>query len=157
MRTYCAHLTVAEVDATRSRSCDGSGDPSHRKCHRNGWGSVLNLAAGRADDANMADDCTSLHPGMVLVSPCGDVRIIRSRTGDDTGWNCSDGPAIADDEANDPRQWCAYRPDELVAELELARQLGRIAGQRALSGGLATWDACSGRPCVLPRLARLAR
>jgi hypothetical protein len=28
---------------------------------------------------------------------------------------------------------------------------------RELSGGLATWDACSGRPCVLPKLARLIR
>jgi len=104
----------------------------------------------------MADVHTALRPGMLLVSPRGEVRIIRSRTGDDAGWNCSDGPALSDDDASDPRQWFAYSPEELAAELELARQLGRIAGERELSGGLATWDACSGRPCVLPKLARLA-
>ncbi len=31
---------------------------------------------------------------MILVSPSGSVRILRSRTADDDGWNCSDGAAV---------------------------------------------------------------
>jgi hypothetical protein len=85
---------------------------------------------------------------MILVSPRGGVRILRSRTADDDGWNCSDGAAVTDDDAHDPEQWTAYSPEELAARLALASEL---------SGGLATWDACSGRPCVLPKLARLIR
>jgi len=94
---------------------------------------------------------------MILVSPSGAVRILRSRTADDRGWNCSDGAAISDDDADDPEQWNAYSPEELAARLSLAAEVCELGGLRELSGGLATWDACSGRPCVLPRLARLVR
>jgi hypothetical protein len=92
---------------------------------------------------------------MVMVSPAGAVKIIRTRTSNDDGWNCADGAALSDDEANDPAQWNGYTPEDLAAQLRLARELTDLAGQRELSGGLATWDACSGRPCVLPKLARL--
>ena len=44
---------------------------------------------------------------MILVSPTGGVRILRSRTADESGWNCSDGAAVLDDDANDPQQWTA--------------------------------------------------
>jgi hypothetical protein len=98
---------------------------------------------------------TGLRSGMVMVSPSGGVKIIRSRTANDDGWNCSDGAALADDEANDPDRWTGYTPEELAAQLRLARELTELSGVRELSGGLATWDACSGRPCVLPKLARL--
>ncbi len=94
---------------------------------------------------------------MILVSPSGNVKILRSRTADDDGWNCSDGAGVADDEAADPDRWVAYRPEELAARLSLAAEVCDLGGSRELSGGLATWDACSGRPCVLPRLARLIR
>lgn len=92
---------------------------------------------------------------MILVSPSGSVRILRSRTADDDGWNCSDGAAVGDDDALDPERWVAYSPEELAARLALAAEVCDLGGLRELSGGLATWDACSGRPCVLPRLARL--
>lgn len=96
-----------------------------------------------------------LAPGVVLVSPSGYVRILRSRTADDSGWNCSDGAAIDDGTANDPSSWTPYTPEQLAADLLVARELRAIAGHRTMSGGLATWDACSGRPCQLPRIARL--
>lgn len=92
---------------------------------------------------------------MILVSPSGGVRILRSRTAGDDGWNCSDGAAVGDDDANDPERWGAYSPEELAARLALAEEVCELGGLRELSGGLATWDACSGRPCVLPKLARL--
>jgi hypothetical protein len=104
-----------------------------------------------------AQPAVDLDVGMVLVSPHGDIRILRSRTRDDTGWNCSDGAAISDELANDPREWTPYTPDRLAADLRVARELDEIADHRALGGGLATWDACSGRPCILPKLARLVR
>jgi hypothetical protein len=94
---------------------------------------------------------------MILVSPSGQVRLLRTRTADDRGWNCSDGAAIDDVAAADPARWWVYSAEQLAADLRLARDLGEIAGARELSGGLATWDACSGRPCVLPKLARLVR
>jgi len=94
---------------------------------------------------------------MILVSPTGGVRILRSRTADDDGWNCSDGAAVSDDDARDPDHWVAYTPEELAARLALAAQVRDLGSLRELSGGLATWDACSGRPCVLPKLARLIR
>ncbi len=78
-------------------------------------------------------------------------------TADDDGWNCSDGAAVSDDAASDPEQWTAYRPEELAARLKLATEVCDLGGFKELSGGLATWDACSGRPCALPRLARLIR
>jgi len=110
-----------------------------------------------ASDQDASTEPDELCSGMVLVSPTGEVRILRSRTSDDTGWNCSDGAAIDDQTANDASSWNAYSPGQLAADLQLARDVSEIAGHRALSGGLATWDACSGRPCVLPKLARLVR
>jgi hypothetical protein len=53
---------------------------------------------------------SGLRSGMVMVSPFGGVKIIRTRTANDDGWNCSDGAALSDDEANDPRQWNGYSP-----------------------------------------------
>ncbi len=94
---------------------------------------------------------------MILVSPSGNVRILRSRTADGLGWNCSDGRAVSDPDAHDPDHWAAYSPEELAARLALATEVCDLGGFRELSGGLATWDACSGRPCVLPKLARLIR
>lgn len=94
-------------------------------------------------------------PGSVLVSSTGVVRIVRTRTSDGTGWNCSDGAAIADDCANDPDLWMVYTPEELAADLRLASEVRELGGHRELGGGLATWDACSGRPCVLPKLAKI--
>jgi hypothetical protein len=114
-------------------------------------------ASRAASDPDASTESTTLCPGMVLISPTGQVRIIRSRTSDDTGWNCSDGAAIDDGTANDASSWTAYTPEQLAADLQLAREIAEISGHRALSGGLATWDACSGRPCVLPKLARLVR
>lgn len=105
----------------------------------------------------MADLRTALHPGTILVSPSGNVRILRSRTVSDDGWNCSDGAAVGDREASDPEHWTAYSPAELAARLALATEVCDLGGFRELHGGLATWDACSGRPCVLPKLARLIR
>jgi len=94
---------------------------------------------------------------MILVSPAGTVRILRSRTADGHGWNCSDGRAVSDIDAHDPDHWVAFSPEELAARLALAAEVLELGGFRELSGGLATWDACSGRPCVLPKLARLIR
>jgi len=94
---------------------------------------------------------------MILVSPTGSVRILRSRTAEGTGWNCSDGAAVSDDDARDGERWAAYSPEELAARLALAAEVCELGGLRELSGGLATWDACSGRPCALPKLARLIR
>ncbi len=94
---------------------------------------------------------------MILVSPTGSVRILRSRTAADDGWNCSDGAAVSDEHAGDHDHWVAYSPEELAARLALATEVCNLGGLRELSGGLATWDACSGRPCVLPKLARLIR
>ncbi len=91
------------------------------------------------------------------MSPTGSVRILRSRTSDDHGWNCSDGAAVSDELAGDPDQWVAYSPQELADRLALAAEVLDLSGTRELSGGLATWDGCSGRPCVLPKLSRLVR
>jgi hypothetical protein len=110
-----------------------------------------------ASDQDAQTSPDALSAGMVLVSPAGEVRILRTRTADDTGWNCSDGAAIDDATANDPSSWNAYTSAQLAADLQLAREVSQISGHRALGGGLATWDACSGRPCVLPKLARLVR
>lgn len=98
-----------------------------------------------------------LQPGMILVNGLGNLRILRSRTHSEDGWNCADGAAISDGEATDVTKWRAYEPIKLAADLQLARELHEIAGERELSGGLATWDACSGRRCILPKLARIVR
>ncbi|HUS42944.1 MAG TPA: hypothetical protein VMY16_09775 [Ilumatobacteraceae bacterium] len=105
----------------------------------------------------MGDLRTALHPGTILVSPSGSVRILRSRTSSDDGWNCSDGAAVSDTAVADTEMWTAYSPEELAARLALASEVCNLGGLKELSGGLATWDACSGRPCALPRLARLIR
>lgn len=94
-------------------------------------------------------------PGTILVNWAGQIKIVRSRTADGTGWNCADGAAIDDASATDPTSWHAYTPEQLAADLLLAREIHDISGHRALGGGLATWDACSGRPCVLPKMAKL--
>jgi len=98
---------------------------------------------------------SGLEPGTLLVSPHGAVKVIRSRTAADDGWNCSDGAAVSDTEADDEREWRPYTPDALAAALELAREVSELSGQPVVGGGLATWDACSGRPCILPKLAKL--
>lgn len=99
----------------------------------------------------------TLHTGMILVNGLGNLRVLRSRTREDDGWNCADGAAISDEDATNVEKWRAYEPAALAADLNLARELREIAGERELSGGLATWDACSGRRCVLPKLARIVR
>jgi hypothetical protein len=115
----------------------------------------LKVRPDRADVTSVENVQTGLRSGTVMISPTGRVKILRSRTANDDGWNCSDGAALTDEEARDTDQWIGYTPDELAAQLRLAREVTRLSGERELSGGLATWDACSGRPCVLPRLARL--
>ncbi len=100
-----------------------------------------------------ASSAVTLVPGQVLVSPRGTVRIIRSRTKTDDGWNCTDGAPILDDEANDRNRWTPYTPEQLANALELATQIQACSDVPVLAGGLRTWDACSGRPCILPRLA----
>ena len=96
-----------------------------------------------------------IEAGMILVNGLGNLRVLRSRTREGDGWNCADGAAISDADASNTDKWRAYKPADLAADLALARQLHGIAGERELSGGLATWDACSGRRCVLPRLAKI--
>lgn len=95
--------------------------------------------------------------GDVLVNASGRVRVVRSRTVEDDGWNCNDGAPIPDEEANDRTRWWAYSAEELVADLAIAAEVRAVSDQPILAGGLRTWDACSGRPCVLPKLADVAR
>ncbi len=98
-----------------------------------------------------------LASGDILVSPRGTVRIVRSRTAADDGWNCTDGAPLPDVEANDPQRWRPYSPEELAVALELATQVQAISDQPVMAGGLRTWDACSGRRCILPKLADVTR
>ncbi len=98
-----------------------------------------------------------LEPGVILVNSLGNLRVLRSRARDGVSWNCADGAAIADVDATNTDKWKIYRPEQLAADLALAAELRAIAGERELSGGLATWDACSGRPCALPRVAKIVR
>ncbi len=98
-----------------------------------------------------------LQAGTILVNGLGNLRVLRSRKREDDGWNCADGAAISDADATDVDKWRAYEPAALAADLQLARELHDLAGERELSGGLATWDACSGRRCVLPKLAKIVR
>lgn len=143
-------------------------DTKAANARRRDWhrvGLLLNSGGWRVDEGGMASPFarvtgdqitrTPISAGMVLVNAMGQVKIVRSRTADGAGWNCADGAAIDDETASNPAFWDAYTPEELVAALGLARELRAISGQRELSGGLATWDACSGRPCVLPKLAKL--
>jgi hypothetical protein len=94
-------------------------------------------------------------PGTILVSPAGQVKIVRTRTKCGTGWNCADGAGITDVEANDTEQWSVFAPEQLASDLSLAREVRELGGLRELRGGLATWDACSGRICQLPKLAKM--
>ena len=100
---------------------------------------------------------SSLESGSILVSPRGSVRIVRSRTKAGDGWNCTDGAPILDTEADDVTRWTSYTAEELAAALEVARQVGALSSEPLMSGGIRTWDACSGRPCVLPKLAGVVR
>lgn len=100
---------------------------------------------------------STLESGHILVNARGRVRIVRSRTSADDGWNCTDGAPITDAEAGNPELWTAYSPDDLAAALEVAKQVQGLADEPLMAGGIRTWDACSGRPCVLPRLAQVAR
>lgn len=100
---------------------------------------------------------STLEPGDILINPRGRVRIVRSRTAGDDGWNCTDGAPILDVEAGDPSLWKAYSPDGLATALEVAAQVAALSGEPILAGGIRTWDACSGRPCLLPRLAGVVR
>lgn len=102
-------------------------------------------------------DTAQLHLGTILVSAAGVVKILRSRNKLDNGWNCADGAGIDDSAAQNTDLWTAYTPERLAGDLALATEVHGIAGERELSGGLATWDACSGRRCVLPKLAKIVR
>ncbi len=82
---------------------------------------------------------------------------MRSRTSGEDGWNCTDGAPISDLEVENPELWVAYTPDELATALEVATQVANLSDEPLMAGGIRTWAACSGRPCVLPRLAGVAR
>ena len=103
------------------------------------------------------DTKTKLETGHILINARGRVRVVRSRTAEDDGWNCNDGAPITDVEANDESLWSAYTADELANALEVAAQVRTLSDEPLMSGGIRTWDACSGRPCVLPRLAGVVR
>lgn len=107
----------------------------------------------------MTEECvvSALESGHILVNPRGRVRIVRTRTAAGDGWNCTDGAPILDIEADDPSQWTPYTADQLATALEVAGQVGRLSSEPLMSGGIRTWDACSGRPCVLPKLAGVVR
>ncbi len=100
---------------------------------------------------------SELETGHLLINSRGRVRVVRSRTAEGDGWNCNDGAPISDVEANDPALWTAYTADELVAALEVAGQVRALSNEPMMAGGIRTWDACSGRPCVLPKLASVTR
>lgn len=113
------------------------------------------MTVHRAPSAS--DEIEAIGPGSILVNRRGQVRVVRSRTATDDGWNCADGAPIDDAEANDPDRWQHYVPEALAADLRLAGEVRALTGHKYLVGGIATWDACSGRPCVLPKLAKVAR
>ncbi|MFK8025833.1 MAG: hypothetical protein AB8G26_17890 [Ilumatobacter sp.] len=100
---------------------------------------------------------STLQRGNILVDRFGRIRIIRSRTRADDGWNCTDGAPILDADADDPSRWTSYTPEELAAALEVAAQVAALAPDPLMAGGLRTWDACSGRPCMLPKVAGVVR
>ena len=113
----------------------------------------LNSWPGPTEELNVS----SLQSGHILVNARGRVRIVRSRTSGDDGWNCTDGAPISDVEAENADLWTAYTPEELATALEVAAQVASLSDQPLMAGGIRTWDACSGRPCVLPRLAGVTR
>jgi hypothetical protein len=94
---------------------------------------------------------------MILINPQGHIRIVRSRTSDDDGWNCTDGAPILDVEADDAERWTPYTPERLSHALQVADEVAALSSEPIMAGGIRTWDACSGRPCVLPKLAGVAR
>lgn len=98
-----------------------------------------------------------MESGTILINPRGRVRIVRSRTASDDGWNCTDGAPILDVEATDTSRWTPYTPDQLAMALDVADQVGSLSNEPLMAGGIRTWDACSGRPCVLPKLAGVVR
>mgnify|MGYP001820013404 CR=1 FL=1 len=116
-------------------------------------GESLNSSSGPAEELNVS----SLEAGQILVNARGRVRIVRSRTSGEDGWNCTDGAPISDLEAENPQLWTAYTPEALATALDVARQVANLSDEPLMAGGIRTWDACSGRPCVLPRLAGVAR
>ncbi len=99
----------------------------------------------------------TLESGQILISARGTVRIVRSRTAADDGWNCTDGAPILDVEAENASLWTRYTPEQLATSLDVAAQVGALSAEPLMAGGLRTWDACSGRPCVLPKLAGVVR
>lgn len=107
----------------------------------------------------MAEDLSvsKLESGTILINPRGQVRIVRSRTAGGDGWNCTDGAPILDAEASDETRWATYSPEALATALDVAHQVGALSTEPLMSGGIRTWDACSGRPCVLPKLAGVVR
>lgn len=107
----------------------------------------------------MAEDksVSTLESGTILINPRGRVRIIRSRTAAGDGWNCTDGAPILDVEATDTSLWTPYTSDQLAIALEVAAQVEGLSSEPVMAGGIRTWDACSGRPCVLPKLAGVVR
>lgn len=100
---------------------------------------------------------SALETGTILINPRGRVRIVRSRTAGNDGWNCTDGAPILDTEATNASLWTPYTPDQLATALKVATQVGALSSEPMMSGGIRTWDACSGRPCVLPKLAGVVR
>ena len=99
----------------------------------------------------------TLESGNILISPMGQIRIIRSRTSGDDGWNCTDGAPIPDIEADDPDLWTPYTSERLATALKVAEQVSQLSPNPLMAGGIRTWDACSGRPCILPKLAGVVR
>ena len=116
-------------------------------------GESLNSSSVPAEELNVS----SLEAGQILVNARGRVRIVRTRTSGEDGWNCTDGAPISDLEAENPQLWTAYTPEALATALDVARQVANLSDEPLMAGGIRTWDACSGRPCVLPRLAGVAR
>lgn len=100
---------------------------------------------------------STLDPDTILIDHQGRIRIVRSRTSADDGWNCTDGAPILDAEAEDRDRWTPYTPARLATALLVAEQVGALSSEPLMAGGIRTWDACSGRPCVLPKLAGVVR
>ena len=115
------------------------------------------MSTRQAVQVSETQPSSAIRPGTILVNWSGQVKIVRSRSHDGSGWNCADGAAISDVTASNPDVWRAYTPAQLAADLALASEVNQLGGHRSLGGGLATWDACSGRPCVLPKLAKLVK
>ena len=120
-------------------------------------GAVANESLNSLPESAEELNVSSLESGHILVNARGRVRIVRSRTSGDDGWNCTDGAPISDADVDNTELWTAYTPEELATALEVATQVASLSDQPLMAGGIRTWDACSGRPCVLPRLAGVTR